>query len=493
MKKISFFKNAFIMILSSFFLRFLGMWFRVYLARKIGAEGMGTYQLIFSVFVMSVALATSGIFLVTVRLVSECIGKNEQEKIRSTVSKCVRYGLFVSLSATVILFSLSNATAKYILADIRCETPLKILALGLPFMSCCACLKGYFVANRDSFHPSFAEIFEQIITIAVPFIILKNTQSIEKSILAIMLGSTLGEIASFSYILIAYKISVFRRKLKKEKTKKLLAQILHISVPGTISSTARSLLSTTENLLIPYGLKRSGTAFSLSLAKYGILHGMAYPALLFPSAILFPFSSLLVPEISEARARKDNDAVSYYIGFSLKFSLWFSIPVSLLFWKYTPQLSVSLYNNAEAGDYMRVLSPIIPLIYTDHAVDGILKGLDEQIATCKCNLFDGALRVLLILIVIPKYRISGYIVVLFISCVLNAFLSLHHLIKVADFHFPVGEFILLPIFFSFFSVFIAEILPLSYLPRMIISAVFYIFLILFTQSIKKAETKLLPS
>lgn len=489
MKKSTFLKNAFIMISSSFILRFLGMWFRVYLSGKIGAVGMGTYQLIFSVFTMSVALATSGMFLVTVRLVSECIGKSEEEKIRSTVSKCVCYGLFMSLLAAFILFTSADWAAKFLLCDYRCALPLRLLAAGLPFMSSCACLKGYFVANRNTFHSSFSEIFEQIITIAVPVLALQTTQSLEKSLAAIMLGSTLGEAASFSYMLTAYKISVYKRKLEKGKSEKLLKKILHICIPGTVSSVARNLLSTIENLLIPHSLKKGGASASLSLEKYGVLHGMAYPALLFPSAILFPFSSLLVPEISRASAEKDEQSVFYLISFSLKFSLWFSIPVSCLFFKYAPELSRSLYNNTQAGDYMRILAPLVPLLYTDHAVDGILKGLDEQMACCKCNVLDGIMRIVLVALLVPKYNIAGYVVVLFISCTLNAFLSLFHLLKVAQFKFPFTQFILLPVLFSVFSIFIAEILPIPYIAKIAVAAAFYIFIVTFKELLKKEEAK----
>ena len=493
MKKSVFLKNAFIMVISSFLLRFSGMWFRVFLAEKIGAIGMGTYQLIFSVFTMSISLATSGMFLLTVRLVSECIGRNEKEKIRSTVSKCIRYGLFMSIIASFLLFSLSPLIAKYILTDQKTEIPLKILAFGLPFMSSYACLKGYFVANRNTFHSSVSEILEQFITVFIPYIFLLSSPSLEKSLIAIMIGSSFGEVSSFLYMFIAYKISVHKKKLQKEKSERIIRKILHICVPGTISSTAKNLLSTIENILLPFSLRKSGDSASLSLERYGVLHGMSYPTLLFPSAILFPFSSLLVPEIARANAQKDKDAVFYYISFSLKFSLCFSIPLAFLFFKYAPDLSFSLYNNAEAGDYMRILAPLIPLLYTDFAVDGILKGLDEQIASCKCNVTDGIMRISLIFLLVPKFKITGYVFVLFISCIFNAFLSLLHLLKVSEFKFPIGEFVLIPIFFSVFSIFIAEIFPLSYIPKIIISVSTYIFFTVFKETLKKTEEKSLPS
>ena len=61
MKKHTFLKNAFILTATSLLLRTVGMFFRVYMSGKIGAEGMGLYQLIFSIYVLASTFATSGI------------------------------------------------------------------------------------------------------------------------------------------------------------------------------------------------------------------------------------------------------------------------------------------------------------------------------------------------------------------------------------------------------------------------------------------------
>ena len=47
------------------------MFFRVYMSGKIGAEGMGLYQLIFSIYVLASTFATSGISTAVTRLVAE--------------------------------------------------------------------------------------------------------------------------------------------------------------------------------------------------------------------------------------------------------------------------------------------------------------------------------------------------------------------------------------------------------------------------------------
>ena len=71
MKKVLFIKNAAILTVTALILRMIGIFFRVWLADTIGAEGMGLYQVIFSVYVLASTFATSGISTAVTRTVTE--------------------------------------------------------------------------------------------------------------------------------------------------------------------------------------------------------------------------------------------------------------------------------------------------------------------------------------------------------------------------------------------------------------------------------------
>ncbi len=64
-------KNAFILTATSLLLRTIGIFFRIYMSNKGGAEGMGLYQLIFSIYVLGSTFATSGISTAVTRLVAD--------------------------------------------------------------------------------------------------------------------------------------------------------------------------------------------------------------------------------------------------------------------------------------------------------------------------------------------------------------------------------------------------------------------------------------
>ena len=70
----------------SLFLRITNMGYRSFLSQEMGSAGMGLYQLILSIFLLTVTLSTSGISLAVTRMVSAAIATGKRPVIRSTAS-----------------------------------------------------------------------------------------------------------------------------------------------------------------------------------------------------------------------------------------------------------------------------------------------------------------------------------------------------------------------------------------------------------------------
>ncbi|MDD2418258.1 MAG: oligosaccharide flippase family protein, partial [Oscillospiraceae bacterium] len=134
MKRFTFAKNAFILTGTSLLLRTVGMFFRVYLSNKLGAEGMGLYQLVFSIYVLASTFAISGISTGVTRLVAEQAGQGTRRSVRRIIKRAILLSLLVGTLSTLILISGADTIARYGLGDIRAVPALKILSLGLPFM-----------------------------------------------------------------------------------------------------------------------------------------------------------------------------------------------------------------------------------------------------------------------------------------------------------------------------------------------------------------------
>lgn len=448
MKKRVFFLNAVLLTASTLLLRTMNMAYRVYLTSKIGAEGMGLYQLVFSVFVLAITLSTSGVSLAVTRLVSEAVADGCPQTVRSGVRKCLCFSLGISFAAMAAMFLSAGWIGHSLLGDERVILPLRLLAPGLPFMALCACLKGYFLAVRGVVKSACAEILEQLVTIGVTVSLFTflMPHGIEGGCCAIMVGSTVGEVASFLsvYVMYLFHIRRLRGDRPPQKSCGVFHKITHVALPITCSSTLRSGLGTLENILIPVGFRKYGASAQASMSEYGTIHGMVMPVLFFPSSFLIAFSSLLIPEMSEANALGKNRFINRATGRSMQITLLFSIFVTSVFLAFSRELGMLFYQSEQAGLLLRIFAPLVPLFYLDSVVDGILKGLDQQLHSMKYNFSDSAIRVALIFFLIPLTGSRGYICVLFFSTIFNATLSIHRLIKVAQVEIRLLDWILKP-------------------------------------------------
>ena len=92
----------------------------------------------------------------------------------------------------------------------------------------------------------------------------------------------------------------------------------------------------------------------------------------------------------------------------LRMGLLFAAAVSGAIYCMAGPLGWSLYHSADAGYYLRVFAPLIFILYMDTIVDGMHKGLGQQIHCVRYNTFTSLLDVVLLFFLLPRFGIAGY-------------------------------------------------------------------------------------
>ena len=115
---------------------------------------------------------------------------------------------------------------------------------------------------------------------------------------------------------------------------------------------------------------------SAAVAQYGNLKGMALPLLTFPFGLLGSLSVLLMPEITQAHIRGETGRLSALLDRMLRLTGYFSALAGAVFWVWGTAAARLFYgpDGAEAGFYLTVLGPAMPLMYLESMVDGAMKG-----------------------------------------------------------------------------------------------------------------------
>ena len=252
-----------------------------------------------------------------------------------------------------------------------------------------------------------------------------------------------------------------------------------MAFPLAVSAYLRSALLTVEHILIPSRLRLYGQSAAASLASYGILHGMALPLVLYPMAPLTSFASLLVPEFAEASAAGDLRRRERMCEKTLRSALWYGIGVSALLALLSEELGHLFYHSAEAGRYIAMLAPVVPIMYLDHATDQMLKGIGEQVASMWINITDSLLSVILVYLLLPVFGVFGYAAMIIGMELYNFALSFRRLRGQIRFRLSPIASIAAPLAAALFSVTVCNRLFLmngtvTQLPWMIAKLLFFI-------------------
>lgn len=449
MKKTVFIKNAAILTASSMILRFAGIVFKVWLAAKIGSEGIGLYQLVFSVYAFLSTFATSGISTAVTRMTSEELVVGSKKRVRKIVVRCVQISLVIAIFSILAMLFGGDFISKKILNDSRTALSLKIMAFSLPFMAISSCVKGYFIARRKATPSSSAQLIEQAVRIVIIMALVSRYKNLglEYTCGAVMLGDTVAEGVACLYVYVCYKLDYKKLRINfntTQKPRKLLPQISHIALPITSGRYLNSLLRMIENILVPRCLELSIAGGSSGISLFGMIKGMALPILFFPSTLLNALSTLLIPEMSEAAVRGRYGIVQSVSHRIIKITSLVAIIFSALFFVGGKEIGTVLYNDTDVGFLLHALSPIVPFMYLDAIADGILKGLDQQKFIFFTSVSDSAIRIVLIWFLVRKFGINAFIGIMYFSNFLTAFLNTKRLLKISGLKLNFTRTFLLP-------------------------------------------------
>lgn len=429
-------KNTLIMTAVNLIMRSVSVSFNAFLTNRIGSAGIGLFQLIMSVYSLAVTFSSAGIRLATTRLTVE-INTLRKNDINKSLALCIAYAGFCGSLIGFLLLIFSDFIGNKWIGNPETALPLKILAFSLPFISMSSALGGYFTAEEKVPQFSFIQMIEQGAKISITIFLLNKTAGcgVKYSVISIVAGMTAAEIISFMLSMI------YKAKTGESETTKMsapLSDFIRIAMPDAVGSWARNILLTIEHLLIPKGFEKSGSNSKAALSAYGSIHAMAMPLLLYPSAIISSFSTLLIPDTAKRNELGDKEGINISASRNLKRTFIFSVASALLCFIFAPLLSDIIYKTNEAAKYIRILSPLVPIMYLDMVTDGLLKGLDQQIYSMRYNIIDSLLCVIMVYFILPVYSVKGYIFILYASEIINFYLSFNRLIKICEIRFSSG-------------------------------------------------------
>ena len=431
--------NGIALSLAALLLRTVSVSFGAYVSGQIGAEGMGLYSLVMSIYTLAVTFATSGVQLAVTRLVSEALGRGEDGGARAALRTALGYAAVCGALSATVLFLGAPFFGEHILGDGRAVPALRLLSAALLPIALSSVFSGYFTAVRRPSRSAAVSVAEQGVRILFTVWLLGALlpAGLTYACLALVGGSAIAEMLSAAVLGLLYLFDKRRlARTARGEGRGRLRPLLRITLPIAASSYIRSALVSAEHILIPRALTGGGASREETLGAYGTLSGMALPIALYPMAVLSSFAGLLVPEVAEGSARGDVAGNRRLCERALMLALWFGMAVGGVISAFATPLSRAVYGTDAPGRYLALLGPVIPVMYLDHVTDVMLKGLGRQVYAMVVNILDSVGSILLVLLLLPRLGAIGYVGVIALAEVFNFALSIAGLSGALPFRFP---------------------------------------------------------
>lgn len=347
--------------------RLLGFVLKIFLSRMLGAEGMGLYQMGFSVFSLMLAFVVGGIPLVVSKLVARHQSDaNAQNKITSAA-------LALSLITSTILIVLFSVC--YTLIGAFLPTSVRSLVVcmlpTLVFSSVYASLRGHLWGKQKFFLVSVVEVIEQISRIGVcAGLFLLGFNNLVVAGIALSVGSLISSIFCIIFFLCS--------KGKFVKPKNDIKTVFSSCAPITLSHVVGALSSAITSILIPILFVSSGYSQSQANSMLGSSLGMALPLLHVPVTIVSSLAFVLIPTIGAKNASTDAKSINSTIVGALKFATIVACVFIPFFISQGENICLFVYNDGASGMFLKNVSwALIPLVF-ECVTSSLMNSLDME-------------------------------------------------------------------------------------------------------------------
>lgn len=438
-------RGTLILTVTGFLSRFMGFFYRIFLSRTFGEEGVGLYQLIFPVYALCYSLTTAGIETAISRTVARKVSLGREQEAREFLLTGLFLSFFLSCICMVAIQKNAAFIAARILGDERCIPLLTILSYTVPCSAIHSCIGGYCYGLKQTAVPASAQLVEQTARIFGVFLLyrllIKNqgTAPITIAVCGLVIGEFFSAVYSVSVLPQALRgrdiIHPIHRRSPSASAGRIfprmngkilyqrLCELLPLSVPLTANRVLINLLQSIEAISIPGRLQLFGLDTSEALSLYGVLNGMALPCILFPSAVTSSISIMLMPTVAEIQATDNRsemlDIIKKVAGACFILGLF----CCLSFLLFGAWIGVTLFGSPTAGKFILTLAWICPFLYTNSALSSVINGLGKTGSTLFINTFSLLIRIAGVFYAIPLFGIQGYLWGLLVSQLAATLLS----------------------------------------------------------------------
>ena len=422
----TFFRGTLVLMGAVFLSKLFGFVFRIQFVRIAGEEAVGIYMAAYPAFIFFLALIQLGLPIGVAKITAELYAKKKHAEIQGLMKKVWK---MTFLSICVIgpaMWFFIPFLANTLLQNEHMEKTLYVGLITIPIAAFSSVLKGYFQGLAKVEETAWSQLIEQFLRIALvtwllPYIV--RQESPAETAAAAMMMALVAEIIAFLYLWFKYKRA---KKIATTWAPYPTKPILQISLPSAGSRLFGSFTWFLEPIIFIRALAVAGVGVVAATNLYGIISGVFVPLLLFPAFIPYALSIVLVPAVSDARARSNKHMLQDRISLAMRVSAITGCFAATVFYLHGEHIVSVLFHINEGSGYMALLAPVFFFYYIQSPLHAILQAMHEAKAAMMNSIYGGLgkLFVMFVLASQPGIEEKGAILAIGFGVCLTSFLHM---------------------------------------------------------------------
>ena len=371
-KQNSFFGGAAILAAGILIVKLIGMFYKIPLINIIGEAGAADFNNAYNIYAVLLTVSTAGLPVAVSKLVSEANALNRRNQVRRTFRLALVLFLTLGLISFLVMFFRADALAG-MMNDSKAAAGIRALAPAVVCVGCLAALRGYSQGHSNMAPTSVSQIIEAlcklVVGLGLAFWLVKQGKDPDVAAAGAITGVTVGTVVALAYMVLDFLLSRGREDTRgtdrPDSAGSILANILKIAVPITLSSSMVGIVTVIDSSLVQGQLQ---SALNLTEKASRTLYGNYSGALNIynlPTSLMAAITASVIPAVSAALARRDRRGAARITGSALRITALLSFPMGVgLFVLGTPiiRLLFPKLNVAVAGPLLSTLGIATPFV-----------------------------------------------------------------------------------------------------------------------------------
>ncbi|MBU5213279.1 polysaccharide biosynthesis protein [Heyndrickxia oleronia] len=350
----SFFKGTFLLVVVAFIGECVEFFINMVLANELGEVGMGLYMSILPVIFFIVVLASMELPV----SISKFIAEKEDKYHLSMLQHAIRFTVLF----TIVLVILALAILPILPVFNHYHPYIRGLVIVLiPLVSFSSVARGYFMGVQHMGKIAIANFLRRIVQLTLLVIVYNLFQfELDKAILIALCTLIGSELIVFVYLIHTFFLQF---KLIKHKSavrltgKSVRKSLMSVSLPTTGMRITHSISHAIQPFLIKAALMKAGFSGTMAIEHFGLLTGVAFSIGFFPAFIAHSLSTILIPTVSEAYAKRDFAKLRSLLQQVILMTFVYGIPAVIIFHIFAEPLTHMFFDSDIAPMYLKLLWP----------------------------------------------------------------------------------------------------------------------------------------